>query len=86
MHTRRIMVTEETIDLERRSTYAPQNDDDENTINLLRAALLPGELDLFAKRLLQAKVSGGFVLVGVEFSNGHARRIVYNESEILERK
>ncbi len=81
-----IIVTELSESLECRVDCSTPNDNDYNTLKLLQAALLPGELDKFSKRLLQAKTSGKFVMVGVEFTNGHARRIIYNESEILDRE
>lgn len=88
MHTRRIMVTEDFEDL--REPVLASNDVCDDTagdaVALLKTVLRPGELLRFAIKLAQAMASGRQVMVGVEFTRGHPKRIVYHESETLERE
>lgn len=84
MNRRRIIVTEENEDLEDQGIYLTDTEGD--AMRLLRSILLPGELARLARRMVQAKASGNNILVGIEFTRGHARRIVYHESEVLERE
>jgi hypothetical protein len=78
------MVTEEIEDLEEAGRYLTEDGTD--ALMLLQAVLLPGELLRLARRFEQARASGKQILVGVEFTRGHARKIIYHESELLERE
>lgn len=87
IYKHRIILTEEIEQLsEDRPAYLinalPDNCD---ALDLLQSVLLPGELLKLARRLAQARDGGGFVTVGVQFERGHPRKIVYSESETLER-
>jgi hypothetical protein len=94
MQLRRIIVKEEIEDLEQtgtyaavnRSTSASSNHDVVEAFKLLQLVLLPGELMRLAAKMMTAKQSGSNVTVGIEFTRGHARKIVYTESELLERE
>jgi hypothetical protein len=88
---RRIIITEEIEYLEQNGVTTALSTtragaDASDAIRLLQSVLLPGELMRLARRLEQAKSSDKQILVGVEFTHGHARKIVYHESEILERE
>jgi len=60
---------------------APENDKD--AIELLRSVLRPGELATLAEKMYHAKQTGQHAIIGIEFTRGHARKIVYYTSELL---